>query len=343
LRATVVIANWNRRELIERALDSLEAQRERDFEVIVVDNGSSDGSREMLEARAESAGPIPIRVIANRDNRGFCEANNQGIAAARGKYVALLNNDAEAEADWLGAMCRALDARPDYGMAACKIVDWEDPRRIDKAGHVIFWDGQNRGRGTGEIDEGQYDTEEDVLWPDGCAALYRRSMLEEIGGFDESFFAYADDAELGLRARIAGWKCIYVPGAVVRHRRGSTLGQLSLRRMELIERNRILLVWKHFPWWLVCLNGVPYLARAAAGMWAALRGRGELSRFAGLRGKALAAWSLMRANWEALTMFRATIAKRRRMDRIRRLPQAELMRLFWRHRIRFRKLSRQSI
>jgi GT2 family glycosyltransferase len=329
--------------MLEKAIISLEAQQERDFEVIVVDNGSVDGSREMIGSRAAAGGAIPVRLIANAKNQGFCAANNQGIAAARGEFVALLNNDAEAEPGWLAAMCRALQDRPDYGMAACKIVDWENPRRIDKAGHLIFWDGQNRGRGTGEIDEGQYDNEEDVLWPDGCAALYRRSMLEEIGGFDEDFFAYADDAELGLRARIAGWKCIYVPGAVARHRRGSTLGQLSQRRMELIERNRLLLVWKHFPWWLVCLNGVPYLARAAAGMWAAMTGRGELSRFPGLRGKAVVARSVMRANWEALTMFRPTIAKRGQMDRIRRLSRFELMRLFWRHRIRFRKLSQQSI
>ncbi len=83
-------------------------------------------------------------------------------------------------------------------MAASKILVHEDPRRIDKAGHLIYPDGQNRGRGSGELDEGQYDRVEEILWPDGCAAMYRRAMLDEIGGFDEDFFAYADDAELGL-------------------------------------------------------------------------------------------------------------------------------------------------
>ena len=123
----------------------------------------------------------------------------------------MLNNDAEAEPGWLAALASAFEGRPDVGMAASKILVYEDPRRIDKVGHLIYPDGQNRGRGTGELDEGQYDRVEEVLWPDGCAAMYRRAMLDEIGGFDEDFFAYADDAELGLRARIAGWKCLYIP------------------------------------------------------------------------------------------------------------------------------------
>ena len=114
-------------------------------------------------------------------------------------------------------------------MAASKMLVWEDPRRIDKAGHLIFPDGQNRGRGTGALDQGQFDREEEVLWPDGCAAMYRKRMLDQIGGFDEDFFAYGDDAELGLRARIAGWRCCYAPHAVVRHHRGSTLGKGSAR------------------------------------------------------------------------------------------------------------------
>src|SRR5207302_7067821 len=132
----------------------------------------------------------------------------------------------------------------------------------------------NRGRGSGEQDRGQYDSEEEVLWPDGCAAMYRRAMLDQIGGFDEDFFAYADDAELGLRGRIAGWRCRYAPDAVVRHHRGSTLGLLSVRRLALIERNRILLAVKLFPWSLLWVNPLYLGARVAAGAWAGLRGQG---------------------------------------------------------------------
>src|SRR5690348_18332194 len=111
------------------------------------------------------------RVIRNGENRGFCAANNQGIAAASGEFIALLNNDAEARPGWLAALLRACSRAPDVGMAASKILVWENPGCIDKAGHLIFPDGQNRGRGAGYPDRGQFDAEEEVLWPDGCAAM----------------------------------------------------------------------------------------------------------------------------------------------------------------------------
>jgi len=200
-----VIVNWNRNELLRACLNSVQRQANVNCETIVVDNGSEDGSADMAERE------FGARVIRNRENRGFCAANNQGIQAARGEWIALLNNDAEAEPGWLAALQRAGGSAPDIGMAASKVLVWEDPGRIDKAGHLIFPDGQNRGRGTGQIDRGQFDHEEEVLWPDGCAALYRKEMLDAIGGFDEDFFAYGDDAELGLaaphwvRTRHGGW------------------------------------------------------------------------------------------------------------------------------------------
>src|SRR6185295_8132750 len=147
----------------------------------------------------------------------------------------------------------------------------------------------NRGRGSGQIDHGQFNKLEEVLWPDGCAALYRKEMLDQIGGFDEDLFAYGDDAELGMRARVAGWGCLYVPTAVVRHHRGATLGVLSSRRLELIERNRVLLAVKHFPISLLWLNFGYFLLRLGAGGWAALKGKGEVGRFPGASGKARAA------------------------------------------------------
>ena len=194
------------------------------FEVVVVDNGSKDGSLEMLAREFTTGQPFRLKIIRNSENKGFCAANNQGLAAAGGQLLALLNNDAEAEPGWLTALAAIFHDNPDVGMAASKILVHEDPTKIDKAGHLIYPDGQNRGRGSGELDIGQYDKIEEILWPDGCAAMYRGKMLDQIGGFDEDFFAYADDAELGLRARIAGWRCLYVPRAVVRHHRGSTYG-----------------------------------------------------------------------------------------------------------------------
>jgi GT2 family glycosyltransferase len=313
------------------------------FEVVVVDNGSSDGSPEMVLQEFSDEPTFRLKLIRNGDNRGFCAANNQGFAASNSELVALLNNDAEAEPDWLRALACVFEDGPEIGMAASKILVYEDPRRIDKAGHLIYPDGQNRGRGSGEFDAGQYDRIEEVLWPDGCAAMYRREMLDQIGGFDEDFFAYADDAELGLRARIAGWNCIYTPQAVVRHHRGATLGVRSSRRLELIERNRVLLAAKLFPWSLLWVNGAYYLARLVASLWAAARNRGEVGQYPGIRGKLKAALALLRGDLKALKLLPRMLRKRRQVNRIRKLSPRQVKQLILRHRIPLKQLTEQAI
>jgi GT2 family glycosyltransferase len=329
----VVVVNWNRKELLRACLSSLAGQKGVEFETIVVDNGSSDGSAELVERE------FGARLIRNAENRGFCAANNQGIAAARGEFIALLNNDAEAEAGWLAALRDACSQAEDIGMAASKVLVWEDPRRIDKVGHLIFPDGQNRGRGSGVLDRGQFDREEEVLWPDGCAAMYRKKMLDEIGGFDEDFFAYGDDAELGLRARIAGWRCLYTPRAVVRHHRSSTLGKDSGWRLELIERNRVLLAMKLFPWSLLWLNPVYFAVRIAAGMAAAGRGAGDTAHFPGWRGKWSIARALVRGDLGALRLAPRILRKRAEMRKIRRLTAGEVRRLILRNRLSLKDVA----
>ena len=321
-----MIVNWNRKELLRACLTSLSSQRDVTFETIVVDNGSSDGSAELAEE-------FGARVIRNRENRGFCAANNQGIAVAQGEFIALLNNDAEAEPDWLAELYRVCSRDSRVGMAASKILVWEDPRRIDKAGHLIFPDGQNRGRGTGTLDEGQYDREEEALWPDGCAAMYRKRMLDEIGGFDEDLFAYGDDAELGLRARIAGWLCWYSPRAVVRHHRGSTMGKGSAARLKLIERNRVLLAVKLFPWSLLWLNPFYFAMRVAAGARAAGLGTGDTAHFPGVRGKLRMAGAIIAGDLSALAMVPRMLRKRAEIARLRRLSPGEVRRLIFANRL----------
>jgi len=168
-------------------------------------------------------------------------------------------------------------------------------------------------------------------------------MLDQIGGFDEDFFAYADDAELGLRARIAGWSCLYIPRAVVRHHRGATLGLRSSRRLELIERNRVLLAAKLFPWSLLWLNGVYYAMRLGAGVWAAITGQGEVGKFPGIRGKLQAALALLKGDWQALALVPRMLAKRRDVDRVRKLTPSEVRQLIMQHRISLKQLMRQAV
>jgi GT2 family glycosyltransferase len=330
---SVVVVNWNRKDLLRACLASLARQSDVIFETIVVDNGSSDGSAAVAERE------FGLQVIRNAENRGFCAANNQGIAAARGEFIALLNNDAEAEPGWLAALHRACSSRPDIGMAASKVLVWEDPRRIDKAGHLIFPDGQNRGRGSGALDAGQFDHEEEVLWPDGCAAMYRKEMLDRIGGFDEDFFAYADDAELGLRGRIAGWKCVYAPDAVVRHHRGATMGKDSAPRLRLIERNRVLLAVKLFPWSLLWLNPFYFALRLAAGALMAGRNAGDTAHFPGLRGKWSMASAILAGDLAALPLIPRMLRKRAEIRRIRKLRPAEVRRLILANRLSLREVA----
>ena len=329
----MVIVNWNRRSFLHACLTSLARQTGVRFETIVVDNGSQDGSPDMAET------DFGARVIRNPDNRGFCAANNQGIAAARGEFVALLNNDAEAEPGWLAALHGVCTRSPEVGMAASKVLSWEDPRRIDKVGHLIYPDGQNKGRGSGALDTGQFDREEEVLWPDGCAALYRKAMLDRIGGFDEDFFAYGDDAELGLRARIAGWKCIYTPEAVVRHHRGSTLGKDSAWRLELIERNRLLLAFKLFPWSLLWLNPFYFAARVVAGLGAASRGEGDTIHFPGAGGKWKMAKAFVKGELGALRLLPRMLRKRTAIRRLRRLSPGDVRRLILAHRLSLKETT----
>jgi GT2 family glycosyltransferase len=320
--ASVVIPHWNRRELLRGCLLALEAQTLRDSETIVVDNGSTDGSAEMVLSEFPS-----VVLIRNAENRGFCAAINQGIRQARGRYIALLNNDAEAEPNWLAALVRGAESATGVGMCASKILCYDQRDVIDKVGHLIYPDGQNRGRGTGETDHGQFDRQEEVLLPDGCAALYDRRVFETAGLFDEEFFAYGDDAEMGLRAQLSGWRCLYIPDAVVYHRHASTLGRFSVERLVLVERNRMWLAAKLFPWTLLLRNPFYSALRWAGNAWASLVGRGEAGKAAPL----LLAFCALRASLEAVVGLPHMLNKRR--DVRRTISDREFLNLLERFRI----------
>jgi GT2 family glycosyltransferase len=331
---TVIVVNWNRAALLGRALGSL-AKQTVPAEIIVVENESSGDTGPLEQLFPD------VRWIHNRHNEGFCRANNQGIDAAHGEFIALLNNDAEAEPAWLETLLGCF-RREDIGMVASKILLYDDPRIIDKAGHLIYPDGQNRGRGSGQRDCGQFDREEETLWPDGCAAMYRKSMLDQIGGFDEDLFAYGDDAELGLRARIAGWSCVYSPRAIVHHRRAMTLGKSSWRRIALIERNRVLLAARHFPFSLLWRNLYYYALRIAGGARAAARNEGEVALHHGICGKALLAWGLFAGDLSALWSLPWTFYKRARGGGGRKLKARDIHNLILQNSISVHEISTRA-
>src|SRR5262249_28185602 len=158
------------------------------------------------------------------------------------------NNDIVLDREWLAEMVAPLIDRPDVGSVAGKMLFYDRRERIDNTGHLLYWDGINRGRGRMQEDHGQYDTKEDALFPSGAACLFRRKALEQIGFFDEDFFLYGDDTELGLRARLAGWECAFAPKAVAYHRYSASTSAYDPMKYYYVERNRMWVVWKYFPW-----------------------------------------------------------------------------------------------
>jgi GT2 family glycosyltransferase len=164
-------------------------------------------------------------------------------------------------------------------MWASKILFYDRRDMIDTVGHLMYPDGLNRGRGKNEIDCGQYDRPEEVFFPSGCAALYAKKMLHEIGAFDGDFFAYGDDTDLGIRARLAGWKCLYVPTSVAYHRSSATAGSYSALKAYLVERNRVWVLIKYFPLWDIMISPGYTLIRLILQAYGALTGKGAAGKF----------------------------------------------------------------
>jgi GT2 family glycosyltransferase len=332
---TVIVVNWNNRELLRECLFSLRRQTYRNFHVIVVDNGSIDESLEMLDSEFGGF----AYIITNSRNHGFCRAVNQAIRASKSDYVALLNNDAEADPVWLEAMVQAIERTDEVGMVACKILKYDQPNVIDKVGHLIYPDGQNRGRGTDQIDHGQFDEEEEALFPDGCAALYRRAVFQTAGMFDEDFFAYGDDAELGLRARLAGWKAVYAPRAKAYHHHSQTLGAYSPEKIFFVERNRIWLAVKLFPLPVLLLNPYYAGARFLAGVAASVLRKGPAGSFSREYSLVRLIWTIFHADLAALARLPQMWRKRLAIKSTQKLPDAEVRRLMRQFRISLKELA----
>ena len=209
---SVVVINWNGLPHLAACLPRLLGQTYAPFEVLIVDNGSQDGSQRWLADNFAQ-----VRLIANAENVGFAAANNQGIQAARGAYVALLNNDTLPEPQWLAALVAAIEAQPRIGMAASKMVYTDRPEMINSTGVCLDRCGITWDRATGQPDAASDDRVVEVFGASAGAGLYRRELFTEVGLLDEGFFAYLEDVDLAWRAQWFGWKAVYVPAAKVCH------------------------------------------------------------------------------------------------------------------------------
>jgi len=285
-RVSIIIPNWNGLHWLRPCLDSLRRQTYRDFEVIVVDNASTDGSAEALAREYPE-----VRVLALRRNLGYAGGCNAGIRAARGEILIALNNDTEADPGWLAALVEALDRHPEVGAVASRVMIYDKPNLLNAAGDLYRRNGTADSRGVWQPFGPPYDREAYVFGASGAAAAYRRKMLEEIGLFEERFFMYYEDVDLAWRAQKAGWKCLYVPDAVIYHHLSASGG--GVLPSYYVGRNTLWVLVRHYPtsllrrYWRAVLRAQGRIAWEALRAW---RGAAARARLKGMAVGALTAW-----------------------------------------------------
>lgn len=307
-------------EPLAECIAALERQTFRAFEMVIVDNSNG-------QAPIPAASFLPdfARVLPSQSNLGYGGAVNLAARSSAAEFVAALNDDAAPRPGWLAALLDAADARPDAGMWASAVL--LAPDVVDSAGMLLYGDGSSKQRGH-RRKPGEFSAREDVLAPSGSAALYRRRMLDETGGFDDGFFLYCEDTDLALRAQWAGWKCVYVPDAVVDHRYSASAGRVSPLKAYYVERNRLAVAIKNLP--------LPMLARAP---WHALRryawhsltvlsGKGPAGEFRRGGGSPVTlGWFVVRAHLSALWRLPRLLTQRQAIRRRARISAAEFMEL----------------
>ena len=247
---TIVIPNWNGKRYLRTCLDSLKKLEIGNWklEIILVDNGSTDGSVEFLKKNYPQ-----VKVFRFPKNRGFSTAVNLGIKKAKGKYIALLNNDTEVDKDWLRSLVVAAEeSNPEVMFFASKMVNFYQRDLLDDCGDGYTWYGRAYKRGLKQKDRGRFDQKEFIFGACAGAALYKRELFEKIGFFDEDFFAYNEDVDLSFRAQLAGFKCLYVPTAVVYHIKGGFSD--NPLAFFLGTRNTLNVIVKNWPVKFIILN-----------------------------------------------------------------------------------------
>jgi GT2 family glycosyltransferase len=322
VKVSVIVLNWNGRKYLPECLDSLATQTFRDFETILVDNGSTDGSAEYVRDNYSW-----VRLVSLPENTGFAEGNNRGLAACEGEYIVTLNNDTKVAPDFLAELVRSIEGDARIGMSAARMRNYCQPERIDAAGLKIGINGLGYNIGIGEPDAGQYDGST-VFGPCGGAALYRRAMLDEVGFLDPDFFAYYEDFDLAWRGRLAGWRCAAAPGAVVYHVHSATSGEWSRFKVYQTHRNKWYVIIKNWPLGLL-LKQLPGLLAldAAALLLAVLKGRGG---------------SAMRARFNVAKNLGRLLTKRREVQARNKLTPAEVEGLFSPHEGPFKTFLRKT-
>ena len=301
MNVTAVVLTLDGRELLEGMLPTLVSQDAPNLRIVVLDDGSADGTPEWLRARWPR-----IEVVVNERNLGVARSFNRAVALARGSdYLALLNNDLELAPDYVSRLVAALEAHPEAAAANGKMRNFRDRALLDGAGDSFMWSSIALRRGWGEPDTGQFDEPAEVFSVCGGAAVYRMAAFDDVGVFDEDFHAYLEDIDWGFRAQLLGWTARYVPAAEVFHVGGATTSRNARFYGRLQRRNTLLLIVKNYPL-VAMLRHLPGIVTHHAG-WLVASKRDGVAR------DHLAAWA------QAARMLPATLRKRRAIQGRRRV------------------------
>lgn len=240
--ASVVIPNWNGKELLEDCLQSLFKQSFKEFEVILADNNSTDDSLEYVKKFFPQ-----VRIIRLNKNFGFARAINEGVRVSDAEYVVFLNNDTSVDKNWLKNLIKCVKNHPEVISVNSKLLNYYDRKKIDGAGILINEAGQAKSLGWQDRDEGQYEKEQYIFGASGGGSLFKRKEFIRVGLFDESFFMYSEEVDFAFRAQFQGYKSIFCPQAIVYHKHKAT----ARRRPQHIEywqfRNMTMTIIKDFP------------------------------------------------------------------------------------------------
>jgi GT2 family glycosyltransferase len=303
---SAVIPNWNGARFLPTCLDALAKQTHPNIEIIVADNASQDGSRELIKTRYPQ-----VNLIELPTNRGFTGACNAGLKAAQGEFVALLNNDTEVDPGWAAAVVDAFQRHPEVGIVASKMLLFDKRDHIHTAGDYFTVDGRAGNRGVWQRDEGQFDHEEYVFSACGGSSAYRRRLFDQVGLLDDDFFFSLEDMDMAWRAQLTGWRCLYTPAAIVYHHLSATGGGVTASYYD--GRNLIFVLVKNYPAALWRKYGWQVLKAQFRLAWEALRAwRGAAAR-ARLRG-------MLAGTIGIVPMWR----KRRQIQQMRTVPMEYL-------------------
>ena len=305
LKVSVVVPNWNGMRFVGMCLDSLAKLDFEDYEVIVVDNGSADGSREMIEEQYPD-----VKLLKLPDNMGFAIACNEGIKASNAEYIVLLNNDIEVTPDWLRELYEGMERHPECGMGTTKMMFLDQRDVFYNTGDLFHSWSAGGGRGQGEKDVGQYEKEDYVFGACAGAGIYRREFFNQVGLFDEDFFIFAEDVDLNMRGQLQGLKAVYLPKAKVFHIGTATVGLYSDRYVYLCKRNDIWVFIKNYSlkMYFKYLSSI-WKHQFADIKYFTYRGQGQV---------------LLKSKWDALKLLPQMLCRRKKIQSTRTTSDFEI-------------------